>query len=114
MFLNDLREVPKNIRARIAIFARCAVTIGAACALAQKTANARNLLRNKHHPLLQIRTLSSQIKYRSEQFTTALYSLVFYNLYLTLQICEITGSEVDNTFYVMACDIAMWWCMWWL
>lgn len=56
MFPKTSREVPKNIRARIAIAARCAVTIGADCVLAQKTANARNLLRNKHHPLLQIRT----------------------------------------------------------
>jgi hypothetical protein len=47
MFPKTSREVPKNIRARIAIFARCAVTIGADCVLAQKTAKAINLLRNE-------------------------------------------------------------------
>jgi hypothetical protein len=56
MFPKNSREVPKNIRARIAIFARCAVTIGVECVLVQKIANAINLLRNKHHPLSQIRT----------------------------------------------------------
>jgi hypothetical protein len=47
MFPKTSREVPKNIRARIAIFARCVVTIGADCVLAQKTANAKHLPRNK-------------------------------------------------------------------
>jgi hypothetical protein len=47
MFPKTSREVPKKIRARIAIFARCAVTIGADCVLAQKTAKAINLLRNE-------------------------------------------------------------------
>jgi hypothetical protein len=51
MFPKTSREVPKNIRARIAIFARCAVTIGADCVLAQKTPNARNLLRIRFQSL---------------------------------------------------------------
>jgi len=37
----------KNIRAKIAISARCAVTIGADCVLAQKTAKAGNPPGNK-------------------------------------------------------------------
>jgi hypothetical protein len=48
MFPKYRRKAQKSIRARIAISARCVVTIGADCVLAQETAKGRNLLRNKN------------------------------------------------------------------
>jgi len=48
MFLKDRMKVSKSIRAKIAVFANRAMTIGADCVLHSKTANAKNLLRNKH------------------------------------------------------------------
>jgi len=47
MFPKYRKKAPKNIRARIAISAKCAVTIGADCVLAPKTAKTGNLPASK-------------------------------------------------------------------
>jgi hypothetical protein len=46
MCLIKCRKAIESIPARIAIFARLAVMIGAECVLAQKTATVRNQLKN--------------------------------------------------------------------
>ena len=47
MFLKDRKQAAKSIRAGIAIFASCAVTIGVTCVLPVKKMNAAQQPRNK-------------------------------------------------------------------
>ena len=48
MFLKNSSKASKSIRARSAITASCAVTIGAACVWTPKITNAQNPPTNKH------------------------------------------------------------------